>query len=105
MSRLVLQLLDSISRDTQWLFMRNNFAFLGMHLVINKRTSLCHRAFMDCLAGLLSVYANSIMASLNARKSIAGKVSGSERGYPLPVILPHPQSPRSAEQFVSMPTT
>ncbi|TBU43126.1 hypothetical protein BD309DRAFT_131822 [Dichomitus squalens] len=65
-----------------WLFMRSNFAFLGMHFVINK------------------LYANSIMASLNARKSIVGKVSGSERGYQLPMILPHhPQSPRSTDHF------
>nr|VWO99695.1 Calcium-transporting ATPase (EC [Ganoderma boninense] len=52
-----------------WLFLRSNFVFLGMHLAINK------------------LYANSLLASLNARKSLATKVTGSDR-HPLPVILP-----------------
>ncbi|PIL30724.1 hypothetical protein GSI_06892 [Ganoderma sinense ZZ0214-1] len=62
-----------------WLFSRSNFVFLGMHLAINK------------------LYANSLLASLNARKSLATKVTGSDR-HPLPVILPHPPTSRMSTQ-------
>ncbi|KAI1790437.1 hypothetical protein LXA43DRAFT_503517 [Ganoderma leucocontextum] len=62
-----------------WLFLRSNFVFIGMHLVINK------------------LYANSLLASLNARRSLAGKVTGSDR-HPLPVILPHPPISRASTQ-------
>ncbi|RPD59411.1 hypothetical protein L226DRAFT_562633 [Lentinus tigrinus ALCF2SS1-7] len=63
-----------------WLFMRHNFAFLGMHLAINK------------------LYANSLLASLNARKSLVSRMQGSGDGarYPLPVMLANPPlSPRN----------
>ncbi|CDO74816.1 hypothetical protein BN946_scf185001.g64 [Trametes cinnabarina] len=59
-----------------WLFMRSNFAFLGMHLAINK------------------LYANSFLASLNARKAIANKSQGSGQGhqgdgFAMPVMFPN----------------
>ncbi|RDX51500.1 hypothetical protein OH76DRAFT_1481413 [Lentinus brumalis] len=63
-----------------WLFMRHNFAFLGLHLAINK------------------LYANSLLASLNARRSLVSRMQGSGDGgrYPLPVMLPNPPlSPRN----------
>ncbi|KAH9855829.1 hypothetical protein C2E23DRAFT_866466 [Lenzites betulinus] len=56
-----------------WLFMRYNFVFLGMHLAINK------------------LYANSFLASLNARKSLANKSQGSGQvmeAYALPLRFP-----------------
>lgn len=63
-----------------WLFMKHNFVFLGLHLAINK------------------LYANSFLASLNARKSLASRVQGGSHGdrYPVPVMLANvPQTPRS----------
>ncbi|KAI0825381.1 hypothetical protein BC628DRAFT_1374858 [Trametes gibbosa] len=60
-----------------WLFMRYNFAFLGMHLAINK------------------LYANSFLASLNARKTLANKSQGSGQvmeAYALPLRFPSSQS-------------
>ncbi|KAI0358802.1 hypothetical protein OH77DRAFT_1518095 [Trametes cingulata] len=66
-----------------WLFMRSNFAFLGMHLAINK------------------LYANSFLASLNARKSLANKSQGSGHvveAYALPVMFPGSQNSRENQQ-------
>ncbi|TBU30835.1 hypothetical protein BD311DRAFT_658003 [Dichomitus squalens] len=63
-----------------WLKMSNNLIFLGLHLAIGK------------------LYANSIMASLNARKSLSNRLesSGNSDGYPLPVVFPSSSySPRS----------
>ncbi|KAI0641146.1 hypothetical protein C8Q79DRAFT_1014561 [Trametes meyenii] len=65
-----------------WLFMRSNFAFLGMHLAINK------------------LYANSFLASLNARKTIANKSQGSGSGgeaFALPALM-FPASQTSRER-------
>ncbi|KAI0641145.1 hypothetical protein C8Q79DRAFT_324129 [Trametes meyenii] len=55
-----------------WLTMPDNLIFLGLHLAINK------------------LYANSIMASLNARRSLSHRSQGTvgEEGYPMPVLLP-----------------
>ncbi|KAI8983232.1 hypothetical protein BD414DRAFT_490307 [Trametes punicea] len=67
-----------------WLFMRSNFAFLGMHLAINK------------------LYANSFLASLNARKAIANKSQGSGQGhageaFALPVMFPNSHSTQTRD--------
>ncbi|KAL7285933.1 hypothetical protein ACG7TL_001047 [Trametes sanguinea] len=69
-----------------WLFMRSNFAFLGMHLAINK------------------LYANSFLASLNARKVIANKSQGSGQGHPgdgfaMPVMFPNSHTSRENRRY------
>ncbi|KAI0327988.1 hypothetical protein GY45DRAFT_1372750 [Cubamyces sp. BRFM 1775] len=67
-----------------WLFMRSNFAFLGMHLAINK------------------LYANSFLASLNARKTLANKSQGSGNageGFALPLMFPNSQASRDLHRF------
>ncbi|KAI9065550.1 hypothetical protein FKP32DRAFT_1567728 [Trametes sanguinea] len=69
-----------------WLFMRSNFAFLGMHLAINK------------------LYANSFLASLNARKVIANKSQGSGQGHPgdgyaMPVMFPNSHTSRDHRRY------
>ena len=46
----------------QWLFMRRNFVFLGMHLAINKRTSAPAYSQSTQLTRLTTVYANSLLA-------------------------------------------
>ena len=78
--------------------------FLGIHLAINKRTCLFLRYHMS-RPHRSAVYANSLLASLNARKSLATKVTGSDR-HPLPVILPHPPASRMSTQhhYVSIAT-
>ncbi|KAI0829102.1 hypothetical protein BC628DRAFT_1362519 [Trametes gibbosa] len=55
-----------------WLTMPTNLIFLGLHLAISK------------------LYANSLLATLNARKSLLNKSQGSsaERDHHLPVIFP-----------------
>ncbi|KAI0638838.1 hypothetical protein C8Q77DRAFT_1151874 [Trametes polyzona] len=66
-----------------WLFMRSNFAFIGMHLAINK------------------LYANSFLASLNARKTLANKSQGSGNvveAYALPVRFPSSHTSRDNQR-------
>ncbi|KAI0640314.1 hypothetical protein C8Q77DRAFT_1085931 [Trametes polyzona] len=55
-----------------WVSMPTNLIFLGLHFAISK------------------LYANSLLATLNARKSLLNKSQGSsnERDHPLPVIFP-----------------
>ncbi|KAI0652746.1 hypothetical protein C8Q79DRAFT_118910 [Trametes meyenii] len=54
-----------------WVTMSTNLIFLGLHLAISK------------------LYANSLLATLNARKSLLNKSQGSsDRDHPLPVIFP-----------------
>ncbi|KAH9938986.1 uncharacterized protein BXZ73DRAFT_99661 [Epithele typhae] len=54
-----------------WVRMQDNLIFLGLHLAISK------------------LYANSFLASLNARKHLSGPASHSASdGYPLPVVFP-----------------
>ncbi|KAH9855830.1 hypothetical protein C2E23DRAFT_552397 [Lenzites betulinus] len=61
-----------------WLAMPHNLIFLGLHLAISK------------------MYANSFLASLNARRALSNRSQGSSGvdGFPLPVLLPSPYSPR-----------
>ncbi|KAL1940666.1 hypothetical protein VTO73DRAFT_8101 [Trametes versicolor] len=66
-----------------WLFMRSNFAFLGMHLAINK------------------LYANSFLASLNARKALANRSQNSGNvveAYALPVRFPSSSNSRENQR-------
>ncbi|EIW63757.1 uncharacterized protein TRAVEDRAFT_41184 [Trametes versicolor FP-101664 SS1] len=55
-----------------WVTMPTNLIFLGLHFAISK------------------LYANSLLATLNARKSLLNKSQGSsnERDHPLPVLFP-----------------
>ncbi|KAI0370123.1 hypothetical protein BV20DRAFT_995821 [Pilatotrama ljubarskyi] len=54
-----------------WVSMPTNLIFLGLHFAISK------------------LYANSLLATLNARKSLLNKSQGSsDRDHPLPVLFP-----------------
>ncbi|KAI0801518.1 hypothetical protein C8Q74DRAFT_498334 [Fomes fomentarius] len=53
-----------------WLTMPTNLIFLGLHFAISK------------------LYANSFLATLNARKSLLNKSQGSSGDHPLPVLFP-----------------
>ncbi|OSD01128.1 hypothetical protein PYCCODRAFT_1468825 [Trametes coccinea BRFM310] len=55
-----------------WVSMPTNLIFLGLHFAISK------------------LYANSLLATLNARKSLLNKSQGSsaERDHPLPILFP-----------------
>ncbi|KAM5542192.1 hypothetical protein V8D89_004065 [Ganoderma adspersum] len=77
-----------------WIKMSNNLVFLGLHLAISK------------------LYANSIMASLNARKSLSNRLeslSGNSDGLPLPVVFPtvhySPRSPTAPWSPHASPTS
>ncbi|KAI0638839.1 hypothetical protein C8Q77DRAFT_9997 [Trametes polyzona] len=59
-----------------WITMPHNLIFLGLHLAISK------------------LYANSFLASLNARRTLSSRTHGfAGQEYPLPVLLPSPFSP------------
>ncbi|RDX51502.1 hypothetical protein OH76DRAFT_1554899 [Lentinus brumalis] len=61
-----------------WVRMSDNLVFLGLHLAISK------------------LYANSLLASLNARRSLSNRSGGSRsEGYPMPVMFAGLYSPRS----------
>ena len=100
--------------------MRHNFAFLGMHLAINKRMyssrvywplwqlTILQCTRTPCLQGeprgpqpceLRRI--RLTMCSLNARKSLVSRMQGSGDGarYPLPVMLANP--PLSPRNYVS----
>ncbi|KAK7686484.1 hypothetical protein QCA50_010081 [Cerrena zonata] len=55
-----------------WIAMPHNLIFLGLHLAISK------------------LYANALLATLNARKILRGRsqVSSSSRDHPLPILFP-----------------
>ncbi|KAI1786831.1 hypothetical protein LXA43DRAFT_752757 [Ganoderma leucocontextum] len=53
-----------------WLTMPTNLIFLGLHFAISK------------------LYANSFLATLNARRSLLNKSAGSSGDHPLPVLFP-----------------
>ncbi|EJF67448.1 hypothetical protein BD309DRAFT_1077320 [Dichomitus squalens] len=53
-----------------WVTMPTNLIFLGLHFAISK------------------LYANSFLATLNARKSLLNKSQGSTGDHPLPVLFP-----------------
>ncbi|KAM5535255.1 hypothetical protein V8D89_011061 [Ganoderma adspersum] len=53
-----------------WLTMPTNLIFLGLHFAISK------------------LYANSFLATLNARKSLLNKSTGSSGDHPMPVLFP-----------------
>ncbi|KAI0825380.1 hypothetical protein BC628DRAFT_1419341 [Trametes gibbosa] len=61
-----------------WVAMPHNLIFLGLHLAISK------------------MYANSFLASVNARKGLSSRSQGSSgvEGYQLPTLLPSPYSPQ-----------
>ncbi|KAH9914898.1 uncharacterized protein BXZ73DRAFT_81507 [Epithele typhae] len=64
-----------------WLAMPTNLVFLGLHFAISK------------------LYANSFLATLNARKSLVAKSQGSGDGaeqHPLPLMFPSPFERRRA---------
>ncbi|OBZ65188.1 hypothetical protein A0H81_14830 [Grifola frondosa] len=61
-----------------WVVMSHNLIFLGLHFAISK------------------LYANSFLATLNARKSLLSRSQGSsDRDHPLPVLFPDSYSRRS----------
>ncbi|KAI0658278.1 hypothetical protein C8Q70DRAFT_186065 [Cubamyces menziesii] len=66
-----------------WVSMPTNLIFLGLHFAISK------------------LYANSLLATLNARKSLLNKSQGSsgDRDHPLPILFPDSFGRRTNTQW------
>jgi len=63
-----------------WLTMPRNLVFLGLHFIISK------------------LYANSLLATLNARKRIRGLSTGPGENHHLPVLFPSSRRAPTSEQ-------